>query len=327
MQGEKMTLKYDWTLKELQQLDGLPLLELISRANAIHVKYHKPGEMQVGGLISIKTGGCPEDCKYCAQSSRYQTPVAAEPMLSYDTVLAEAKRAIARGATRVCLGAAWREARNSKQFDDVLAMVRGITALGAEVCCTLGMLKPEQAKRLKDAGLYAYNHNLDSSENHYKNFVTTRTYQDRLDTLDVVEKAGLSLCCGGILGLGESATDRLELLLALCRRNPHPDSVPINRLIRVPGTPYEHLPEVTIWEVARMVALARIALPRAMVRFSAGRQGISFEGQALCFLAGANSIWLGEKLLTMGNPSTDKDEEMFKILGLSKRPGFIRNRE
>jgi len=319
-----MSIRYDWTLKELNELHELPLLELIALSGKIHTQFHRPGEVQVCSIINIKVGGCPEDCKYCSQSSRYQTSTSAQPMMQYDEVLNIAKETVRRGATRVCLGAAWREVRDSKQFDEVLRMVRGITDLGIEVCCTLGMLKQEFAERLKAAGLYAYSHNLDSSEKFYKTIITTRTYQDRLDTLDIVEKTGLSVCCGGILGMGEEVGDRLELLLTLARRNPHPESVPINRLSRIPGTPLENQPTLSIWELIRIVAIARIVLPLAMVRLSSGRGDMSNEQQALCFLAGANSIHMGEKLLTVGNIPIDRDEEMFKILGITKRPAFVR---
>lgn len=302
----------------------MPLLELIAKTNLLHNQFHEPAQVQVCSLISIKTGGCPEDCKYCAQSSRYQTSVSAQPMMQYEVVLNEAKKAAERGATRVCLGAAWREVRDSEQFEEILRMVKGITDLGVEVCCTLGMLKEHQAKRLKESGLYAYSHNLDSSEKFYKTIITTRTYQDRLHTLDIAEKAHLSVCCGGILGMGETPIDRLELLLTLCRRNPHPESVPINRLSPIPGTPLENQPKVSIWEMVRVIAIARIVLPKAIVRLSCGRIEMSYEQQALCFLAGANSIFAGEKLLTVTNTPVDQDEEMFQTLGLKKRPAFIR---
>lgn len=319
-----MSKRYDWTIEELKELYEMPLLQLLSKSNHIHNQFHEPTEVQVCSLISIKTGGCPEDCKYCAQSSRYQTAVSAQPMMQYEAVLNEAKKAVDRGATRVCLGAAWKEVRDSKQFDEVLQMVKGITDLGVEVCCTLGALKEHQAERLKEAGLYAYNHNLDSSERFYQTIITTRTYQDRLNTLDIVEKANLSVCCGGILGMGEDPIDRLELLLALCRRNPHPESVPINRLSQIPGTPLEDQPEISIWEIIRAIAVARIVLPETMIRLSAGRIEMSFEQQAVCFLGGANSIFAGEKLLTVANTPIDRDEEMFQILGLKKRPAFAR---
>lgn len=319
-----MPIKFNWTLEELKNLYALPLLELISKSHVLHTQFHQPAEIQVCNLISIKTGGCPEDCKYCAQSSRYQTSVLAQPLMQYQAVLDEAKKAIEQGATRVCLGAAWKKVRDSKQFEEVLCMVKGIADLGVEVCCTLGMLKESQAKQLKEAGLYAYNHNLDSSEKFYKTIITTRTYQDRLDTLDVVEKANLRICCGGILGMGEDSLDRLELLLTLCTRNPHPESVPINRLSQIPGTPLEDQPKVSIWDMIRMIAVARIVLPEAMVRLSCGRMEMSYEEQALCFLAGANSIFAGEKLLTVANTPASKDEEMFQLLGLKKRPAFAK---
>jgi biotin synthase len=317
-------MKYDWNLKELKDFYELPLIRLISIAHETHIQHHQIGEVQVSSLISIKTGGCPEDCKYCAQSSRYQTPVTAEPMMQHAAVLKEAKVAIARGATRICLGAAWRGVRDSKQFEDILQMVKEITALGVEVCCTLGMIKEHQLKRLKEAGLYAYNHNLDSSEKFYKTIITTRTYQDRLDTLNLVEKADLSVCCGAILGMGEDPMDRLEFLLTLSKRNPHPESVPINRLNQIPGTPLENQPKCSFWELLRMVALTRIVLPTSMVRLSCGRIEMSYEEQALCFLAGANSIFMGEKLLTVANNSPDRDQEMFQLFGLKTQPAFAK---
>jgi biotin synthase len=297
-------------------------MELIATSHRIHHQFHKPSEIQVCSLISIKTGGCVEDCKYCAQSSRYSTSVSAQPMMTYEAVLSEAKKAVEQGATRICLGAAWREVRDNKPFEEVLKMIKGISDLGVEVCCTLGMLKEPQAQRLKEAGLYAYNHNLDSSEKFYQTIITTRTYQDRLRTLDAVEKVDLSVCCGGILGMGEDVIDRLELLLTLAKRNPHPESVPINRLSSIPGTPLENSPQVSVWEMIRVIAIARIVLPRAMVRLSCGRIEMSYEQQALCFLAGANSIFAGEKLLTVANTSIDKDEEMFQLLGLKKKAAF-----
>lgn len=314
-----MTIRTNWAIEELQELYELPLMKLISKAHHAHRQFHKVGEVQVCSLISIKTGGCPEDCKYCAQSSRYQTAVSAQPMMSVDEVLNDAKAAIARGATRVCLVAAWREVRDSKQFEEVLRMTKEVSDLGVEVCCCLGMLKGPQAARLKEAGAYAYSHNLDSSEKFYKTIITTRTYQDRLDTLDIVQKAKITVCCGGILGMGEEPLDRLELLLTLCRRDPHPESVPINRLSPIPGTPLENQPQVSIWEMVRIIAIARIVMPTAMVRLSAGRIDMSFEDQALCFLAGANSIHIGEKLLTVGNTPVDRDREMFQLLGLKSR--------
>jgi biotin synthase len=315
-------IRHDWTLEELRILYELPLLELISKAHALHNQWHSPTEIQVCTLISIKTGGCPEDCKYCAQSSRYTTSVSAQPMMRYEQVLSEARGAISRGATRVCLGAAWRAVREGPQFEEVLRMIKGITALGVEVCCTLGMLTQSQAEALKAAGLYAYNHNLDSSERFYKTIISTRTYADRLNTLDCVEKANLSVCCGAIVGMGETSVDRLEWLHILCRRNPHPESVPINRLSQIPGTPLEDLPKLSTWEMLRLIAVTRLTLPKAMVRLSCGRIEMSYEEQALCFLAGANSIFAGEKLLTVPNTPIDRDEEMFQLLGLKNRPAF-----
>lgn len=320
-----MSVRHNWTLNELQKLYAMPLIELISKSNDVHHRFHRPGEIQVCSLISIKTGGCPEDCKYCAQSSRYQTAIAAQPLMAYEAVMAEAKKAIARGVTRICLGAAWRQVRDSKHFDQVLKIVKGINDLGVEVCCTLGMLKESQAKQLKEAGLYAYNHNLDSSERFYRTIITTRKYQDRLKTLEIVEKEDLSVCCGGIIGMGEEPIDRLELLLNLCTRKPHPESVPINRLSQIPGTPLENQPKISVWEIIRVIAVARIVLPKSMIRLSCGRIEMSYEQQALCFLAGANSIFAGDKLLTVPNTPRDRDEEMFQVLGLKKRPAFAKS--
>lgn len=320
-------IRNDWTLEELSALYEIPLLELLSKSHAIHLTYHDPSEIQVCTLISIKTGGCPEDCKYCSQSARYQTAVSPQPLMDYDEVLTKATKAKARGATRVCLGAAWRQVREGKAFDQILKMIEGITSLGLEVCCTLGMLTKEQANRLKQAGLYAYNHNLDSSESFYKTIITTRTYQDRLNTLDVLDQTGISVCCGGIVGMGESIQDRLELLRNLSNRNPHPESVPINRLTAVKGTPLEHQHPVPIWDMIKMISITRITMPRAMIRLSCGRVDMSIEQQALCFFAGANSIFSGEVLLTVANKSFDADEEMFSLLGLTKRPAFIKPQE
>ncbi len=300
----------------------MPLMELISKAHLEHLKFHQIGEVQMCHLISIKTGGCQEDCKYCAQSSRYQTGVKAQPLMDYEEVIQDAQKAIASGACRICLGAAIRQVRDNKQFEEILKMVKGISNLGVEVCCTLGMLKESQAKRLKEAGLYAYNHNLDTSENFYSNIITTRSYQDRLNTLDVVQQSGLSVCCGGILGMGESIQDRLELLLTLSTRHPHPDSVPINQLSAIAGTPLQDQTKVDVFEVVRIVAIARILMPKAMVRMSCGRGDMPFESQALCFFAGANSIFLGEKLLTVANTPLDRDQEMFAVLGLRSKKCF-----
>ncbi len=317
-----MSIRYDWTIEELEALNSRPLFELISQAHHLHAQFHRVGEIHVCSLISVKTGGCSEDCSYCAQSSRYKTNITPQAMMTYEEAIDLAKQAISRGATRICLGAAWREVRDNKQFDEIIKMVYGIKNLGVEVCCTLGMIKTHQAIRLKEAGLYAYNHNLDSSENFYRSVVTTRKYRDRLDTLDIASTTGLSICCGGILGLGESHKDRLELLLTLSRRNPHPESVPINRLTPVSGTPLENNQQVSIWEMVRIIALSRILMPQAMIRLSSGRQEMNLQDQTLCFFAGANSIHEGEKLLTVANTPIDQDREMFEILGLKKRQAY-----
>lgn len=317
-----MVVRSDWTLAELEGLYSSPLFKLIVEAMEMHKKHHKVGEIQVCHLISIKTGGCIEDCKYCAQSARYQTDVKAQPMMGYEEVIARAKQAIESGATRICLGAAWREVRNNKPFEDTLRMVKGIAELGVEVCCTLGFVNEEQAHQLKEAGLYAYNHNLDSSETFYKTIITTRSYQDRLNTLDIVEKCKLSVCCGGIVGMGESAQDRLQLLLTLAQRNPHPESVPINMLSPIRGTPLEQQPKFSSWEFIRLVAIARLIMPKSIIRLSAGRIQLSYQEQMLCFLAGANSIFAGEKLLTVANQPQESDENMFNLLGLTKRQAY-----
>lgn len=317
-----MQVRHNWTMTELNALYALSLLELISQAHQIHIQHHSPAEVHFCHLISIKTGGCPEDCKYCSQSAHYQTSTQAQPLLQWEEVQTAAKKAIARGATRICLGAAWREVRHNKYFEEILQMIKGLTNLGVEVCCTLGMLKEEFALRLKEAGLYAYNHNLDTSESFYPTIITTRTYQERLDTLSIVEKTGISVCCGGILGLGESSLDRLQLLHQLCCRTPHPESVPINRLTPICGTPLGSQPQISHWELVRIIAIARILMPKSLIRLSSGRNEMSTEEQALCFLAGANSIFIGEKLLTVANPQADKDAEMFRILGITGRPAF-----
>lgn len=316
-------IRYDWSVEELEALYAQPLMELLDQSHQVMRQWHKVGEVQVCQLISVKTGGCPEDCRYCAQSSRYKTSVPAQPMMSYEEVVGIAKEAVDRGATRVCLGAAWREVRDHKPFEEMLRIIKGVAELGVEVCCTLGMLNAQQAARLKASGLYAYNHNLDTSEKFYPQIITTRTYQDRLNTLDVVEGAKLSVCCGGILGMGETVRDRLEMLHVLSQRNPHPESMPINQLSPIPGTPLGDLPKIGVWEVLRMVAVTRIVLPKAMVRLSAGRIEMSYEQQALCFFAGANSIFAGEKLLTVANNPIDSDGVMFELLGLTKRPAFV----
>ena len=309
-------IRHDWTLDEISGIHDLPLPELIYRAQTAHRAHHNPDEVQGCVLLSIKTGNCPEDCAYCPQSAHYKTEVEAEALLSLDETLAGARRAKESGATRFCMGAAWRDAPEGAEFERIVEMVRGVRALGLEACCTLGMLTQEQADRLAEAGLTAYNHNLDTSPEFYGNIITTRTYRDRLDTLRRVRNAGVTVCSGGIIGMGESVADRLRLLQQLATQQPHPESVPINSLVRVAGTPLAGQPAVGPLEFARTIATARILMPRAMVRLSAGRLALSEEGQALCFLAGANSIFLGEKLLTTPNPGVGDDERLLDRMGM-----------
>jgi biotin synthase len=309
-----------WTRDEVAEVYHTPLLDLIGRAGEVHRQHHDPTEVQVCVLLSVKTGGCPEDCAYCPQAARYHTSVAAEPLLNLDDVLAAAGRAKAEGATRFCMGAAWREVRDNGQFDQVPTMIEGVNELGLEVCCTLGMVTEEQAHRMKAAGLYAYNHNLDSSAEFYDQIITTRSYQDRLETLENVRRAGISVCCGGILGMGETDADRISLLHTLASLPEPPESVPVNALVAVPGTPLAEQARVSIWDMVRTIATARILMPRSMVRLSAGRLEMSEAEQALCFLAGANSIFAGEKLLTTPNPGVDHDQAMLATLGLRPRP-------
>lgn len=312
-------MKNTWTKEEVRTIFHTPILELIFRAAEVHRKFQTPNQVQICSLISIKTGGCPEDCKYCPQAARYHTNVEATPLMQVKEIVDDAKVAVANGATRVCLGAAWRSVRDSAQFDRVLEAVAEIAAMNVEVCCTLGMLESHQAERLKKAGLYAYNHNLDTSKEYYSTIISTRTYEDRLKTLEAVEGAGISVCCGGIIGMGESEEDRIGLIHTLATREKHPESVPINLLIPVKGTPMEEKEKVPIWDMLRMIATARITMPKAMVRLSAGRLERSIEEQALCFLAGANSIFSGEKLLTRPNPDFDQDRYMLQLLGLNAK--------
>ena len=311
-----------YTKDEIKQVYSTPLLDLIFRSASVHRMFHDPSEVQVSSLLSIKTGGCSEDCGYCPQAARYQTDVNVHKMLTVDDVTIAASNAKAGGATRMCLGAAWREVRDNSDFDSVLKMVRSINDMGMEVCCTLGMLTEEQAQKLADAGLYAYNHNLDSSEDFYKKIITTRKYDDRLNTIENVRKAKVTVCSGGIIGMGESVGDRIEMLYTLANLNPQPESVPINALDPVEGTPLEKQELVSIWEMLRMIATTRIVMPQSVVRLSAGRTQMSLEGQALCFLAGANSIFAGDKLLTTPNPAFNEDMEMFKLFGLKSREAF-----
>jgi len=309
-------IRYDWSPAQVAEIYDLSLTELLYQAQTIHRRYHDPETIQRCTLLSIKTGGCPEDCAYCPQSARYDTGVEREELLKADAVLTAARRARAEGSTRFCMGAAWREVRDGPAFDAVLDMVRDVASLGMEVCTTLGMLTAEQAKKLKSAGLTAYNHNLDTSPEFYPRIITTRTYQDRLDTLRHVQDAGLSVCCGGIVGMGESARDRCALLAQLGSLNPHPESLPVNLLVRIPGTPLAEADDLDPIELVRTVATARIVAPKARVRLSAGRLALSAETQALCFVAGANSIFSGEKLLTAPNPPVDQDRELISRLGL-----------
>ncbi|MCB1136487.1 MAG: biotin synthase BioB [Chlamydiia bacterium] len=319
-----MSHSTSWTREQVESLYHSPLIELLHRAAETHRQHHNPAEMQVCKLLSIKTGGCPEDCKYCSQSAHHNSPIKAEPLMEVEEVLTEAKRARDRGCTRFCMGAAWRRVRNSNDFDRVIEMVKGVRGLGMEVCVTLGLLSPEQAQRLKEAGLYAYNHNLDTGPEYYKEIISTRSYEDRLNTLDNVRSAGISVCCGGIIGLGESDSDRIDLLHTLANLPEPPESVPINALAASPGTPLEHQEPVTIWEMVRMIATARILMPSAIVRLTAGRDKFSNPEQTLCFMAGANSIFIGEKLLTdcAPLPTYDADKALFSSLGLTPREPY-----
>jgi biotin synthase len=308
-------------LERSRELLAMPLLELVYEAARVHREHHDPRHVQCSQLLSIKTGGCPEDCKYCSQSAHYQTSVQREPLLSVEKVLAEARDAKAGGAQRFCMGAAWREAPEGRDFEAVLQMVSGVKAMGMETCCTLGMLDASQARRLRAAGLDYYNHNLDTGESFYAEIVGTRTQADRLRTLEAVRASGMKVCCGGILGLGEGEVARAELLATLAALDPQPESVPINALVQIEGTPLERARELDWSEIVRMVAAARILMPRAAVRLSAGRTSLSEEAQALCFLAGANSIFFGDELLTTPNPSPDSDAALLAKLGLSSNAG------
>jgi biotin synthase len=313
------SIRNNWTREEIAEIYSLPVLDLIYKAATIHREFHDAQEVQVCTLLSVKTGGCPEDCAYCPQAARYHTEVKVHKLLEVQEVLGKAMEAKKSGSTRFCMGAAWREVRDNRDFDKVIEMVKGVNQMGMEVCCTLGMLTHEQANRLKEAGLYAYNHNLDTSEEFYDDIITTRTYGDRLETLDNVRKAKISVCSGGIIGMGEHEGDRIGMLHTLATLPEHPESVPVNALVPVEGTPLENQPKVSVWEMIRMIATARIIMPRAMVRLSAGRVRMNLEEQALCFMAGANSIFAGDKLLTTPNPGFVKDHEMFQILQLKPR--------
>ncbi len=309
-------VRHDWSVAEVRALFALPFADLMHHAQRVHRQHFNPNEVQVSTLLSIKTGACPEDCAYCPQSIRYDTGLEREELMAVDTVLENARAAKAKGATRFCMGAAYR-APKDKQLKVISEMIRGVRAMGMETCATLGMLSPQQAHELKDAGLDYYNHNLDSSEEFYEKIITTRTYQDRLNTLDAVRSAGINVCCGGILGMGEDENDRAKLLLTLANLPQHPESVPINQLVQVSGTPLKGVAPLDPFEFVRAIAVARLLMPKSHVRLSAGRTEMNDQMQALCFLAGANSIFYGEKLLTTDNPEADRDQALFQRLGIS----------
>ena len=315
-------IRNNWTREEITRIYNTPVLELIYQAASVHREFHDPQEVQVCTLLSVKTGGCPEDCAYCPQAARYHTDVKVQKLMEVEEVLGKAKEAKEAGSTRFCMGAAWREVRDNRDFDKVIDMVKGVNGMGLEVCCTLGMLTDEQALKLKEAGLYAYNHNLDTSEEFYSDVITTRTYHDRLETLEHVRKAKISVCSGGIIGMGEREADRIGMLHTLSTLPEHPESVPVNALVPVEGTPLEDQAKVSVWEMVRMIATARILMPKAMVRLSAGRVRMNLEEQALCFMAGANSIFAGDKLLTTPNPEYIHDQQMFQVLQLKPRQAY-----
>jgi biotin synthase len=315
--GEPGSVRHDWTLREVRELHDSPLFVLLDRAREVHRKFHRSGEVQLCRLLSVKTGGCPEDCSYCPQSAHYETGVGRQPMLSVEQVRASAERARLDGATRFCMGAAWRHVRDGAEFDRVLDMVRVVKDLGLEACATLGMLDARQAQRLKEAGLDAYNHNLDTSESFYKSIITTRDQAERLATLENVRAAGVQVCSGGIIGMGESVADRAAMLVTLATLDPHPESVPINALVRAPGTPLEAMPPVDPLEFLRMIATARVVLPSSRIRLSAGRNELDQQTQLMCLYAGANSIFYGDKLLTTPNPSQGDDLALLERAGLS----------
>ena len=315
-------IRHDWTKEEIKEIYEKPLLSLVLEAANVHKDFHVFGEVQISSLLSIKTGGCSEDCAYCPQAARYSTGVEVQALMKTGDVVKAAEAAKAGGASRFCMGAAWREVRDNRDFDRVIEMVKAVNTLNMEVCCTLGMITDYQAERLAEAGLYAYNHNVDTSEEHYGEVISTRTYGDRLNTLENVRKAGISVCSGGIIGLGEKETDRLGMLLTLANLPEHPGSVPINTLVPVAGTPLANNSKVPFDELVRMIATARIMMPKSAVRLSAGRLDLSISEQALCFMAGANSIFAGDKLLTTPNPEFNSDMEMFRILGLVPKAAF-----
>ena len=314
----------NWTKEEILAIYNKPLMDLLYEAATVHRQNHDANVVQVSTLLSIKTGGCPEDCGYCPQAARYHTDIQGNDLMSVQQVKAQALRAKSSGSSRVCMGAAWRNVKDGPEFDQVLEMVRTINKLDMEVCCTLGMITENQAHRLAEAGLYAYNHNLDTSEEYYKEVISTRGFEDRIQTIANVRKTNVTVCSGGIIGMGESVEDRAGMLVALSTLSPQPESVPINALVAVDGTPMEDEKPVEIWEMIRMVATTRIIMPNTQVRLSAGRMNMSREGQAMCFFAGANSIFAGDKLLTTPNPDVNEDMKMFEMLGLKPQKPFTK---
>lgn len=310
------------TKEQLLNLYNKPLLELVYEAATMHRQYHNPREVQMSSLLSIKTGGCPEDCGYCPQAARYHTDLEAHKLMTVDSVIEQAQNAKSNGSSRLCMGAAWREVRDNRDFDNVIEMVQAVNNLGMEVCCTLGMLNEDQAVRLKNAGLFAYNHNLDTSPEFYGDVISTREYEDRLNTIQNARKAGITVCSGGIIGMGEAIEDRIGLLMSYMQMETPPESIPINALVAVEGTPLEDQKPIEQWEMIRMVATTRIVFPQTIVRLSAGRTKMNMEAQALCFMAGAGSIFAGDKLLTTPNPDFNEDKEMFEILGLIAKEPF-----
>lgn len=317
-----MEIRHDWTVEEIEALFSLPFPELAFRAMHAHREHHDPSQVQLATLANIKPGGCAEDCSYCPQSAHFGKSTGMKPLdlLPTEVVLEQARRAKAAGASRFCMGAAWREVRNGPKFDQVLDICRGVDALGMEVCVTLGMVDADQARRLAEAGVHAYNHNLDTSPEFYEEIISTRTYDDRLQTLHHVRDAGMTVCCGGIMGMGESLTDRASLLQVLATMTPHPESVPINKLVRAPGTPLENQEEIDVFDWLKVIAVARIVMPASRIRLAAGRAGLTREAQALAFLLGANSIFYGEKLLTTPNPDVNEDRTLLSLLGMAPAP-------
>lgn len=316
------TLRHDFTAEEISKIYHTPLLDLIFRAAEVHRQHENYNEVQISSLISIKTGGCSEDCSYCPQASRYNTGVEVKALMSLEEVMSRARTAKENGASRLCMGAAWREVRDNRDFDKVLEMVREVNTLDMEVCCTLGMLTASQAGKLADAGVYAYNHNLDTSAEDYERIITTRTYDDRLQTLEHVRNTRMTVCSGGIIGIGEKVSDRISMLQTLANLPRHPESVSLNMLVRVEGTPLADQEAVPVFDMVRVIATARILMPASVVRLSAGRTTMSSSDQALCFMAGANSLFIGEKLLTTPNPDLSEDKALFAELGLKPRPAF-----